>query len=83
MAYDQYRWTVPGNPDYNAYLTGIGGMYWQGNFRFFNPCPIEEGEGHYFYVEVYEKSDKYKRTYEKVVCVPSAAARSYGLGVYS
>ena len=23
LAYDQYRWTVPGDPDYNAYLTGL------------------------------------------------------------
>ena len=79
LAYDQYGWTVPGNPDYNAYLTGIGGKYWQGNFRFFDPCTVEEGEGHYFYVEVYEKTDKYKRTTEKVLCVPSPRPGPTGL----
>ena len=57
----------------------LGGDYWQGNFRFFDPCPVSKGAGHYFYVEVYEKTDKYKRTTEKVLCVPSPRPGPTGL----
>ena len=69
LAYDQYDVVVPGNPSNNAYLRGNAGDYYQGKFRFFNPCPSELGKGHHFYVEVYEKSGKYLKTTEKVVCI--------------
>ena len=45
-----------------------GDYYYQGTFRFFNPCPSEAGLGHHFYVEVYEKDGKYRRAVEKVMC---------------
>ena len=69
LAYDQYDVVVPGDPTANAYLRGNAGAYYQGKLRFFNPCPSELGEGHHFYVEVYEKSGKYLKTTEKVVCI--------------
>ena len=69
LAYDQYDVVVPGNPSNNAYLRGNASDYYQGKFRFFNPCPSELGKGHHFYVEVYEKSGKYLKTTEKVVCI--------------
>ena len=69
LAYDQYDVVVPGNLIDNAYLRGNAGDYYQGKFRFFNPCPSELGTGHHFYVEVYEKTGKYLKTTEKVVCI--------------
>ena len=45
-----------------------GDNYYQGTFRFFNPCPSDAGLGHHFYVEVYEKDGKYRRAAEKVMC---------------
>ena len=69
LAYDQYDVVVPGDPTANAYLRGKAGAYYQGKLRFFNPCPSELGKGHHFYVEVYEKSGKYLKTTEKVVCI--------------
>ena len=72
LAYDQYDVVVPGDPSNNAYLRGNAGDYYQGTFRFFNPCPSELGKGHHFDVEVYEKSGKYLMTTEKVVCIVQA-----------
>ena len=69
LAYDQYDVVVPGDLTANAYLRGNAGVYYQGKLRFFNPCPSELGKDHYFYVEVYEKSGKYLKTTEKVVCI--------------
>ena len=69
LAYDQYDVVVPGDSTVNAYLRGNAGDYYQGKLRFFNPCPSELGEGHHFYVEVYEKWGKYLKTTEKVVCI--------------
>ena len=69
LAYDQYVITTPGDPMLNSYLTGKAGIYNQGKFRFFNPCPQELGAGHSFYVEVYEQNGKYLETTEKVVCI--------------
>ena len=64
LAYDQYRVVIPGAADGYAYLDGIGGDYYQGTLRFFNPCPEVD---HHFYVEVYESEGKYLKTTEKVV----------------
>ena len=58
LAYDQYSYTVPGVVTENAYLDGLAGDYYQGTFRFFDPCPGNV-QGHHFYVEVYEKTGKY------------------------
>lgn len=66
LAYDQYDVVTPGNLLSNSYLMGRDGDYHQGAFRFFNPCPQVDD---HFYVEVYEKSGKYKRATEKVVCI--------------
>lgn len=80
LAYDQYEAVVPGDPTINAYLNGKADAYYQGSFRFFDPCPASAGAGHSFYVQVYEKTGKYLKTTEKVVCiappriVPSALA---------
>ena len=66
LAYDQYRVVIPGLATGNAYLDGVADSYYQGAFRFFNPCPSED---HHFYVEVYESEGKYLKTTEKVVCI--------------
>ena len=76
LAYDQYVITTPGDPTRNSYLTGRAGDYYQGMFRFFNPCPMV---GHHFYVQVYEATGKYLQTTEKVVCVASPRPGPTGL----
>ena len=76
LAYDQYVITTPGDPTLNSYLTGLADDYYQGMFRFFDPCPAV---GHHFYVEVYESEGKYLQTTEKVVCVPSPKPGPAGL----
>ena len=80
LAYDQFNVVVPfdtipgdqGPSDQHdaddSELHGIAGSYYQGAFRFFNPCPSEGGLGHHFYVEVYEKTGKYRKAVEKVMC---------------
>ena len=68
LAYDQYSYTVPGVVTENAYLDGLAGDYYQGTFRFFDPCPGNV-QGDHFYVEVYEKSGKYWQTTEKITCI--------------
>ncbi len=79
LAYDQYRVVIPGAAESYAYLDGLAGDYYQGTFRFFNPCPVEEGEDHHFYVEVYENEGKYLKTTEKVTCVLSPRPGPTGL----
>ena len=76
LAYDQYRVVIPGLATGNAYLDGAAGSYYQGAFRFFNPCPSED---HHFYVEVYESEGKYLKTTEKVLCVLSPRPGPAGL----
>ena len=76
LAYDQYRVVIPGLATGNAYLDGVAGSYYQGAFRFFNPCPSED---HHFYVEVYESEGKYLKTTEKVLCVLSPRPGPAGL----
>ena len=76
LAYDQYVITTPGDPTLNSYLAGLADDYYQGMFRFFDPCPAV---GHHFYVEVYESEGKYLQTTEKVVCVPSPKPGPAGL----
>ena len=61
---------------HDSELRGLAGSYHQGTFRFFNPCPTV---GHTFYVEVYEKSGKYLRTTEQILCVPSPRPGPTGL----
>ena len=68
LAYDQYSYTVPGAVTENAYLDGLEGDYYQGTFRFFDPCPGNV-QGHHFYVEVYEKTGKYLQTREMITCI--------------
>ena len=68
LAYDQYSYTVPGVVTDNAYLDGLEGAYYQGTFRFFDPCPGNV-VGNHFYVEVYEKTGKYRMTTEKIICI--------------
>ena len=76
LTYDQYRVVIPGLATGNAYLDGVAGNYYQGAFRFFNPCPSED---HHFYVEVYESEGKYLKTMEKVLCVVSPRPGPAGL----
>ena len=76
LTYDQYRVVIPGLATGNAYLDGVAGNYYQGAFRFFNPCPSED---HHFYVEVYESEGKYLKTTEKVLCVVSPRPGPAGL----
>ena len=76
LAYDQYQVVIPGLATGNAYLEGVAGTYYQGTFRFFNPCPSED---HHFYVEVYESEGKYLKTTEKVLCVTSLRPGPTGL----
>ena len=78
LAYDQYSYTVPGVVTENAYLDGLAGDYYQGTFRFFDPCPGNV-QGDHFYVQVYEKSGKYLKTTEKVLCVLSPRPGPAGL----
>ena len=68
LAYDQYSYTVPGVVTENAYLDGLAGDYYQGTFRFFDPCPGNV-QGDHFYVQVYEKSGKYLKTTERITCI--------------
>ena len=68
LAYDQYSYTVPGVVTENAYLDGLAGDYYQGTFRFFDPCPGNV-QGDHFYVQVYEKSGKYWQTTERITCI--------------
>ena len=68
LAYDQYSYTVPGVVTENAYLDGLAGDYYQGTFRFFDPCPGNV-QGDHFYVQVYEKSGKYRQTTERITCI--------------
>ena len=76
LAYDQYQVVIPGLATDSAYLNGIAGDYYQGAFRFFNPCPEED---HHFYVEVYESEGKYLKTTETVTCVASPRPGPTGL----
>ena len=80
LAYDQYNivtpGAIPGQRADNSYLSGKGGTYNQGAFRFMNPCP---SVGHHFYVEVYEPTGKYLRTTEKIDCVRSPKPGPTGL----
>ena len=76
LTYDQYRVVIPGLATGNAYLDGVARNYYQGAFRFFNPCPSED---HHFYVEVYESEGKYLKTMEKVLCVVSPRPGPAGL----
>ena len=79
LAFDQYVITTPGDPTRNSYLTGAAGTYNQGAFRFFNPCPMELGVDHEFYVQVYEATGKYRETTEKIDCVASPKPGPAGL----
>ena len=80
LAYDQYNivtpGAIPGQRADNSYLSGKGGTYNQGAFRFMNPCP---SVGYHFYVEVYEPTGKYLRTTEKIDCVRSPKPGPTGL----
>ena len=74
--YGQYSLveTALTSTSWTQYLSGNVGTYYQGKFRFFDPCSMV---GDHFFVEVYEKYEKDIRelengkTYEKVTCVPS------------
>ena len=46
-------------------LAGTPGIYYQGKFRFFTPCPTAD---HQFTVQVYEKEGKHLRTQETISC---------------
>jgi hypothetical protein len=48
------------------HLVGTAGSYYQGKFRFFDPCPMV---GNSFTIEVYEKDNKRLMTTETVLCV--------------
>ena len=80
LAYDQYSIKTPdiveGRPIENSELVGVPGIYNQGSFRFFNPCP---SVGHHFYVQVYESTGKDLETTEKVMCVGSPRPGPTGL----
>ncbi len=93
LAYDQYSIKTPdiveGQSIGNSYLVGAASAmdangdyikdYNQGAFRFFNPCPVELGVDHEFYVQVYESTGKYLETTEKIDCVPSPRPGPTGL----
>ena len=68
LAYDQYQFTMPGIATENSYLDGLAGNYYQGSFRFFDPCPGNVRDEH-FYVQVYEPTGKYLKTMEKITCI--------------
>ena len=76
LMYDQYSLveTALTSTSWVQYLSGNVGTYYQGKFRFFDPCSMVDD---HFFVEVYEKYGKDIRelengkTYEKVTCVPS------------
>ena len=75
LMYDQYSLveTALTSTSWVQYLSGNVGTYYQGKFRFFDPCPMVDD---HFFVEVYEKYEKGIRElengkiYEKVTCVP-------------
>ena len=98
LAYDQYEIFTPhdnlliiDNPDLrqidDTSLRGVAGSYHQGTFRVFNPCPSElfNRGGHYFNVEVYEKTGKYLQTVETVKCVeaPGVVPSALAVTTYS
>ena len=90
LAYDQYSIKTPdiieGQAIMNSKLVGVASAmdadgnyvkdYYQGTFRFFNPCP---SVGHHFYVQVYESTGKDLETTEKVMCVDSPRPGPTGL----
>ena len=75
LMYDQYSLveTALTSTSWVQYLSGNARTYYQGKFRFFDPCSMVDD---HFFVEVYEKYGKDIRelenakTYEKVTCVP-------------
>ena len=78
LMYDQYSLVERGvtSTSWVQYLSGNArtDAYYQGKFRFFDPCSMVDD---HFFVEVYEKYGKDIRElengkeYEKVTCVPS------------
>jgi hypothetical protein len=74
LMYDQYTLveTALSPTSFEQYLYGKAGTYYQGKFRFIDPCSLV---GDHFFVEVYEKYEKDLQqlengmTYEKVICV--------------
>jgi hypothetical protein len=75
LMYDQYSLveTALTSTSWVQYLSGNAATYYQGKFRYFDPCSMVDN---HFFVEVYEKYEKDIRelengkTYEKVTCVP-------------
>ena len=73
------RRAIPGQRADNSYLTAsLAGTYYQGAFRFFNPCPAV---GHHFYVEVYESDREVPADHGKGCLRTFAEAGSGGIGV--
>lgn len=66
LMYDQYTVVQSASPSVAPHLVGKTGLYWQGKFRFFDPCP---SVGNSFTIEVYEKNNKRLMTTETVMCV--------------
>ena len=57
LMYDQYSLveTALTSTSWVQYLSGNAATYYQGKFRFFDPCPMVDD---HFFVEVYEKYGK-------------------------
>ena len=66
LMYDQYSVVKSTDTSVAPHLVGKPGSYYQGKFRFFDPCPMV---GNSFKIEVYEKNNKRWMTTETVLCV--------------
>ena len=70
LMYDQYQvQTITTGSVVNTRLIGRAGNYYQGKFRFYDPCHWGP-----FQVQVYDKNYKVRQTIETVSCVPAAIA---------
>lgn len=63
--------TVDADGEASEVLAGNPGTYYQGKFRYFDPCPTVD---HQFYVQVYENKGKDLRTQERISCGVDPAA---------
>lgn len=78
LMYDQYSVVQSADTSVAPHLAGKPGSYYQGKFRFFDPCPMVSNS---FQIEVYEKDNKRLMTTETVLCAAGPAVVPTALSV--